>query len=873
MTFLDNPKTANRLFSAHIPSLEDQAVLIAHNKQQCNGPLYAVERVSRNVYILCRLGDWVGLDHVRALASISATQQDGVLEVGHEGDQAASWWKKCVVPEPDTAVLPSLAPRKAPRLSMARPESLVQDIIHSPPDRHTQYQYTAIVAREGVEAEAVDVETAVTSAEDVFGRFIKQYLETLYLSRTPLAFFAKGPVSRARAAFTSGQIETSSLTDLVDFLRNMIQSSSSADKKYRDKFPEMLKKLPARGPEDDNVAPVKEKKKRKKRRLKPDKYGILPDEDDYFEKWWNADDDSAPADQTADQYLKKRSAQLRTRETFMQLIVVLEVLSLEAMPEVKEKAATGDAESHAHHDGDSQQKSSKTKSKKSDNLSTALELLLDKLAIWHSLDTGLMLDNSQADGPNAAKDKTKDELRNFCVEVIIPFYMSRIPDHAANVNKKLGGPSTSTTTTKSKNSSSRSKPGEPEIRQRPDKKPRKQLHRVATETANATISKSAPSLRHSITDPQSLAAQVKREASEAPSLSQIPSFRRESQTPTVQPRRASGIQGLRAREVDFTALATANEAKQKKRAEVEEKLRDAISVLKRPNRSAANKDIADVAEQRRLMANARARPSLAASRARKSQDKGKVDVQVGATPMKQAHKSHHLVAATPRHPQPTFSRANANYSQPAAPSSGPSIISSSSMRPPAMPTSHYDTYSQPQYTYAEVEEDTTVPATGRRQRTVRYELEETTPSKPASRMSFDFDRREMSPLQEEEDDDDVAGLPVFQTPSKPTRSFDHFQETPSRSADRGGWRAKGKEKENVNQTAVVAATPVKASVVATTPVKARALSQSYTPAQNQRPDQVRSAVQEMQKSSGSKALPPGKSIYDVLGWDDDFPID
>lgn len=853
LTFLDSSTTPNRLFAANLPALEGQeyhqTVLIVRNEQQLRGPLHAVERVKQGVYILCRLAEWVRLDDFQQLAPLALPSRAVTVQGQvQDKDGSASWWKSCIAPEPDTAALPSLPslqPRKAPRLSMRRPTYMDQEqektVAEIPTETHIQ---DAAVAPPD---QSLEVETEVKTAEDVFARFITNYLDTLYLSRTPLAFFAKGPVSRARAAFVSAQIESPIITDLVAFLRTMVHSSSMADKKYKIKLPDMLKQLPAPVPGLDlkDISPAKEKKKRKKRRLKPDKHGLLPEEDEYFEKWWYGDDTSTtPADETAEQSLRRRTAQLRTRETFMQLILVLEVLSLEAMPEVQDKKIVDPESQSELATDDSQQKKSKSKAKKSDDLSLLLELLIDKLSIWHSLDAGLMLDDSK---PDTAQDKTPDELRNFCIEVIIPFYLSRIPVHAANVNKKLGGPSSSTT--KTSKTSSRSKPGEPESRQKPDKKPRKPLQRVATETAANNSAISAPlSLRHSATDPQSLYDRLKREASETPSLSTIPSFRRDSQTPGLsQPRRASGVQQLRAREVDFASLAAAQEAKKKKKAEIDAKLREAISGLKRPNRLAASKEIADVAEQRRLMANARARGSVRGARGKPDdKSKGADHVHVAATPS-HGRTSKDFIAATPmRMAQPLFA-PRPSYSQGVLPSSGPSVIPSSTIKPPASmladpPPRFAHSQPNPQFEYQEVEEDITVPATGRRQRTVRYEL---TPSKASASNTLSviddspilsrngIQGRAMSPVREEEDDDDdlPTAKNIFQTPSKPSRIF-MAQGTPSRSSD----RRNAKEK---------------ATAVAATPVKASKGDKHITGGTAQKETQ-------------------GKSIYDVLGWNDNF---
>lgn len=807
LSFLDASGCPNKSFAAHLPALEGEdgdngRLLVVHEELASSRPLYVVESMRSRVYVLCKLAEWVRLDHFKGTNLLVSSKRQEIDQGGptikSKKNQDGAWWKSCLAIEADEPALPTLPPRKAPRLSMTRPVYVNQQTVNDT-------QRLKVNEHDHIEEPVLEIDTEVKTPGDVFAEFITQYLHTLYQARTSLAFFAKGPVSRARAAFTSNDL---CITDLTAFLRAMIQSASTADKKYRDKLPDMLKQLPvaAVGAEEDDKSPSKDqkKKKRKTKRLKPDKHGILPDEDDSFHKWWLGDDALvAPADESAEQALKRRSVHLRTRETFMQLILILEVLSLETSPEFK------DAESQQQQQQPTEDNGQKTKKKpkKPESLSVLLEVLLDKLSIW-SLASGSILDDSDL---NTTKDKTPDELRNFCVEVIIPFYLSRAPSHAATVNKKLGGPSSSTTS-KPPKPSNRSKPGEPEQRQPPEKKARKPLHRVATESAaNAASSLSGPpSLRHSTTDPQSFSDKIKREASETPSLSAIPTFHRDSQTPGAsRSRRSSGVQGLRLREVDLSARAAEQEAKKKKKAEIDAKVRDAISTIKRPNRIAANKEIADVAEQRRIMADARARGGVRGTRGKADdRDSNREQVHVTATPS-HGHRTLDFVAATPLHPQPSFVQ-RPSYSQGMLPSSGPGLIPASTMKPllPAFPQRELQqSASQPApgYEYQAVEEDITVPATGRRQRTVRYEL---TPSKKATSTSFSIANTAtiddspvlarttsklnlpMSFIHEEDSGDEENELPVsaharlFQTPSKPLRRASLVEGSPSNRSTR-----------------------------------------------------------------------------------------
>ena len=62
--------------------------------------------------------------------------------------------------------------------------------------------------------------------------------------------------------------------------------------------------------------------------------------------------------------------------------------------------------------------------------------------------------------------------------------------------------------------------------------------------------------------------------------------------------------------VDLSAMSQVSEAKIRKKAEVEEKLKEAIAALKKPNRALATKEVAQNAEQASLQTDEGARSSL-----------------------------------------------------------------------------------------------------------------------------------------------------------------------------------------------------------------------------------------------------------------------
>jgi hypothetical protein len=567
------------------------------------------------------------------------------------------------------------------------------------------------------------------------------------------------------------------------------------DKKYRDSITSIIKELPVRSLMDDSPKPLK---KRKKRKWKPkrDKGGFFVDEQELVERWWqDADHDEDPGTEAADTVLRKRIARIRNRETFLQIILCLEVLALEAsLPtedQKRQETTTVDLESQGA--GDTQQDDTQAtsasatkpaKPKKKQDLTALLETLLDKLTIWYSLESHSPL--KARPGTNSTDNDQpheNDELRNFCVEVIMPFYISRIPQHANAVNKKLGGPS-APSPAKRKSSSKSTKdaprrPGEPALRQPPPERiPRQPLARVSSEIERPPSKSrhSMPSLHRSSTDTDALLTHIKRETSESvPPMESIPAAKA-SIKPQRGPR-ASLMSSLSRREVDLTAMSAASEAKLKKKADVEEKLREAISTLKKPNRAAAVKEVAESADASFAKALAKGRGQQSKGRAAGAgaaatkEDKAWL---IAATPSRHA-RSAKRIKATPYHGQhsaPNASGVDALHS-----SGSSALVPSSSAR---LKAEQYTENILPASTPA-------IPVTGHRPRYHHLQppkalnAVEETPSRGFARFMPAGLAREPGTLESPIASRKAA---VEQTPSKPLKSITStlagFSSTPLR---------------------------------------------------------------------------------------------
>ncbi|KAI7279217.1 hypothetical protein KC345_g5495 [Hortaea werneckii] len=686
LSYLDPAHNSSRLFSAHINALEQEielgnaSVLIAEESKEKR--FYAIERTKWRTYVLCRLNTGVKLDALANTACADASSGQHPKRRETKIGDGQPWWSRAAVS------LPEASHRNAEhglriRLDMQPMDAKVK---HEESDTKGTPDDGPPIPEDGLTetqpAEPTNSSMTATTATDVLQDLTKHYLDALYLSRTSLAYFTKGPLSRARAAFTTPPNSSSDLrpSELIAFLRDTVLSMNVMDKKYRDTLPAQIKDLPALDVgSPDHAQKTQKKRKAKKWKAKRDKLGLFSDEREHVEKWWREHDESvhssAPSSgETIEAGLKRRLPRLRSRETYLQLTLALEVLALEASAPASEQlprdAAAGSLNSETQ-GADSQDGAAakRAKAKKTMDLAALLDTLVDRLSIWHSLE-GLSPAKKSTEGEASTGvpgNGANDELRDFCIEVIIPFYISRIPQHAVAVNKKLGGPS-APTPVKRKSTSSR-KPGEPASRQHhqqqqaPDKKQRNPLSRVASEARGASNQRSSsyhgvPSLSRSATDSDALLTHIKRENSQTPTpeLSSIPAAN------VPAPRKRSGLAhsysqsniagGGRTREFDPSALNRTNEAKAKKKAEMESKLQEAISALRKPNRSLATKEVAKNADLSFAKATARpgtSRPGLGGRK--KTGERGvlggSTDAVVMATPSQKRATVQDLPARYP----------------------------------------------------------------------------------------------------------------------------------------------------------------------------------------------------------------------------------
>ncbi|RLL98292.1 hypothetical protein CFD26_107604 [Aspergillus turcosus] len=632
LSWLDSPAALSQiqsgsLFVANIPLLEEG---LQRRTEPCvlavrlvpDGELYAVERVKRGIYALSKLARGVEEgDIFVAVKGWNPSTGCGERVLSESdiplGAESGEWWQQAKIEDPVSVTPPSAkrakidvslvfnkaaadAPVDATLNEISPVDSFGQRPSMAPPSLPMERSSSSGMQMPFVLHDSRDADGAVfgdvaangdtqpadpsQSPQELLDAMKEHYLQALYISKTSVAYFAKGPLARCRAAFQgSGSVSTNTPRHLADFYREAILAAKKMDLKYRETLPSTIRDVLLSMSDDDA------RKKRKSRKRKLGKNGLYPEEEGFIRKWWRGralGDNGVPAESSRDAELKKHIADLRLRETQLQILLILETLALE-MSGPGETSRT-DVSSEKPSDD------TRTKSKKKpQDLDVLLELHLDRLCIWHAVSTDdtSLAESAKSFDSQSGKKIESDAVRDFCTEVIIPFYASRLPDRCKLITRKLGVSGAISPLAKQSSSTkktSRTEPGKPAERQSSQRNSRRSLQRVLTDQQTASHGR-PPSLGRSNTVPSQL--EVKRESMEP----LLPVLSVSARGGIQKPKRAEN------REVDLNAVARQHEAKLKKvqmLMEQKKELDAAINALRKPNRELVAKDIAEDADKR-----------------------------------------------------------------------------------------------------------------------------------------------------------------------------------------------------------------------------------------------------------------------------------
>lgn len=433
-----------KLFSAQIPALEtpyqeDAAdtlplVLIAESS---GGPLYAIERVQHGRYVQCKLAGRIRLKQLEALQELDTlcVTSPKIPQLG-KPDQ---WWRGIAGHKREGSpftVQPNTFPYRKTRCDLRKPAYISRGT--SFPMKNVpsigQTQPPAEVTNGSINPQPLEPplssrEHTFQTSDDLLRSIKTQYKESLYRSKASLAYFAKGSLSRARAGFSDDTDGSTSRQCLVEHLRAIVIPLDLLDNKYREALPGLVKDLPRATISDDErheVVAMYKKPTRKTKKDKIGKNGLYPEEELDVLNWWLNYVASVPAYDSLELMTEATATKIlqqRTRETFLQIVVMLEILALESSQP-----------NHSVHQGLDEEPrrndlaGKKQKRKKPQDISLLLDLSIDRLCIWQSMavekngspekigDTGGV---NIGQGPSTKKQDI-NRLRDFCVDVVLP---------------------------------------------------------------------------------------------------------------------------------------------------------------------------------------------------------------------------------------------------------------------------------------------------------------------------------------------------------------------------------------------------------------------------------------------------------------------
>ncbi|RKF55035.1 putative protein kinase-like [Erysiphe neolycopersici] len=616
LSFLDFSSSADslgstRLFKTHVKALDLEGnqpmVLVARDKESRS--LFVLEKEGRGLYAVCQVGSWVSL---QTLYDAAGTPKQSTLKAFTRAEPLPS------VISPSKLVANS--PRPEAKDSSEKKRRLVIEAIQSMVKKSSTLPQTEPYKQlEDAKMSPIENEPTLDlnpvnsapsgisssqSSTEIFENIRTHYFETLYLSRISLAYFVKGPLSRARAAFHPETTYNIGLNDYCAFLYTLIVPISLLNKKYKDGISNCILKFDTVDYSDNmDDTKIKTKKKNKTKISKLRKNGLYSNEDILIQKWWVAHEDEkddlnlgAP-ESTKDELMKSRISELRIRETQLQIILILEALTFQGS-------------SPCINETDKKQSElclKKVKSKKKPHTPSDLHILIDiyvdRLCIWQSIAMEYLKDSRNLveirHGQTSYAKLTESLLRDFCVEVIIPFFSSRLPDKCALISEKLGVPVIAPQNTKISQSSSTShalsRPGAATKRSLPlkpnpslkqvlnrDRKRRcvSQGHGKAIALMRSATMPIIPSLKKDNSEALSCSVTINKDSSDA-NMFQTQRLRLSSQ-----------------RDAGFAQSEIGNNPKGANKVNIDLELKNAISILRKPSRQLASKDTADLAIQR-----------------------------------------------------------------------------------------------------------------------------------------------------------------------------------------------------------------------------------------------------------------------------------
>ena len=155
------------------------------------GYLYAVEDIHQNVFVMCRLHDWVSMEDFSSTPSKARKIRS--IQPMEQAEEDKPWWKAAAIDIPRRGGEKSVG---LPRFTRTLPMQLsMKPSCPGNPNSDTQVDLAAIdqvtisqdSTQKVVEPTYDEIEASVCNVtEDIFGMIRVQYLEALYMSKVCL---------------------------------------------------------------------------------------------------------------------------------------------------------------------------------------------------------------------------------------------------------------------------------------------------------------------------------------------------------------------------------------------------------------------------------------------------------------------------------------------------------------------------------------------------------------------------------------------------------------------------------------------------------------------------------------------------------------
>ncbi|PHH70626.1 hypothetical protein CDD82_7010 [Ophiocordyceps australis] len=634
-----------RFYESHIKILNLESrlgaaasLLVARDESK--GVAYALERQPSGLYVVCRLGPWVNLPLLARKATALVHQR--LWPAKSDAPAAAQPPMKPEIYKPPRNKRAAIEAIQSLVRKRARCQSMADDSHRPETVQDAQPCHCIVKIEAQTDPNLLNTTNHVVQppdplgASDMLDHIRTQYLDALYKSLGSLAYFAKGPLSRARSAFHLDLESNLKMSDLIAFLKSLILSTSQIDKKYRETVPHVMSDTHA----FIESSEMPGHKKRRPKKMKPGKDVLYPGEHDWIRAWCINNKPSSPSQQTSSSpaQIKAQASLLRTRETQLQMIVILEILALEPLQAAAEAGESCLPLLPGAQESQQQQLSTSPrapgKKRNSQNLAVLVDVHADRLTIWQSTTPealALLGDSSMPQHDAGAgftqQKSTLEPLKDFCVDVIVPFFSARLPGLCDAINRKLGGPL---------------------IMSPPkSKKPKLASSKADKKPGSATQRPLQPSCRRTLRRALSTEQQQRRSLSRGPSniialmrsavTTSVPAPKREGSEASVQKTlfKQETVQSSKYKPQSLSGSSSntlRDDPKLNKRALVEAELKDAISALRKPDRGVVGKAMAE-AEERRVLT------SLSAKKTKKTRS-ALAPIQVQATPSNNRFRNH-----------------------------------------------------------------------------------------------------------------------------------------------------------------------------------------------------------------------------------------